>query len=79
MPTEPFRGAWGPVYRMIADLGDVHRSRWQLTTGQSGQPGSRHYDDMIEDWRRGRTNPVLVEEHDVRAAGRAHHLRLDHE
>jgi penicillin amidase len=76
-PTEPFRGTWGPVYRMIADLGDGHRSRWQLTTGQSGQPGSRHYDDMIDGWKRGTTNPVLTEEHDVRAAGGSRHLRLD--
>ena len=43
---------WGPVYRMVADLGDP-ASRWQLTTGQSGHPGSPHYDDMIEGWRTG--------------------------
>jgi penicillin amidase len=77
IPTEPFRGAWGPVYRMIADVGDHHRSRWQLTTGQSGHPGSRHYDDMIDGWREGRTNPVLPEEQDVRAGGGARHLRLN--
>jgi penicillin amidase len=77
LATDPFRGVWGPVYRMVADLGDPHRSRWQLTTGQSGQPGSRHYDDMIEGWRTGHTNPVLLEEHDVRAAGGARHLRLN--
>ncbi len=78
-PTEPFRGEWGPVYRMIADLGDQRRSRWQLTTGQSGHPGSKHYDDMIDAWRQGTTNPVLMEEQDVRAAGGARHLRLDHD
>jgi acyl-homoserine lactone acylase PvdQ len=27
-------------------------------TGQSGQPGSRHYDDLLEDWLAGHTNPV---------------------
>ena len=33
--------------------------------GQSGHPGSRHYDDMIEGWRDGRTNPVYLDEHEV--------------
>ena len=61
----------GPVYRMLADLGDPAHSRWQLTTGQSGQPARRHYDDMIEGWRTGKTNPVYHEEHEVRAAGGA--------
>jgi penicillin amidase len=43
---------------LVADLGAPAQSRWQLTTGQSGHPGSAHYDDMIEGWRTGRTNPV---------------------
>ena len=49
---------------MLADLGDPSRSRWQLTTGQSGQPGSPHYDDIIGGWRTGMTNPVYFEEHE---------------
>ena len=77
LPTDPFKGVWGPVYRMLADLGDPSRSRWQLTTGQSGHPGSRHYDDMIEGWRTGTTNPVYLEEHEVRAAGGSKRLRID--
>ena len=77
LATDPFKGVWGPVYRMVADLGDPSQSRWQLTTGQSGQPGSRHYDDMIEGWRTGKTNPVYHEEHEVRAAGGAKRLRID--
>jgi hypothetical protein len=32
---------------------------------------------MIEGWRTGRTNPAYLEEHEVRAAGGARHLRLD--
>jgi penicillin amidase len=79
LATEPFKAVWGPVYRMIADLGDPSRSRWQVTTGQSGHPGSPHYDDMIDGWRTGRTNPAYLEEHEVRAAGGARHLRLDHD
>jgi penicillin amidase len=79
LATEPFKAVWGPVYRMVADLGDPSRSRWQLTTGQSGHPGSPHYDDMIDGWTGGRTNPAYLEEHEVRAAGGARNLRLDHD
>jgi penicillin amidase len=77
LATDPFKGVWGPVYRMLADLGDPGGSRWQLTTGQSGHPGSPHYDDLIEGWRTGKTNPVYLEEHEVRAAGGARRLRID--
>ncbi|MCJ7739701.1 penicillin acylase family protein, partial [Candidatus Microgenomates bacterium] len=77
MPTDPFTGVWGPVYRMVSDLGDQSNSRWQITTGQSGQPGSRHYDDMIDAWTHGRTNPVYLDEQRVRTAGGAKHLRLE--
>jgi penicillin amidase len=77
LPTAPFKGTWGPVYRMLADLGDPRRSRWQLTTGQSGHPGSSHYDDLIDGWREGRTNPVYLDEHELRAAGGVRQLRLD--
>jgi penicillin G amidase len=76
LATEPFKALWGPVYRMVADLGDPSKSRWQLTTGQSGHPGSPHYADMIEGWRTGRTNPVYLEDHEIHAAGGARYLRL---
>jgi penicillin G amidase len=75
-PTQPFTGIWGPVYRMLADVGDPGRSRWQASTGQSGQPGSPHYDDLIERWLDGTSNPAYAGEREVRAAGRANHLRL---
>jgi penicillin amidase len=77
LATAPFKGVWGPVYRMLADLGDPRRSRWQLTTGQSGHPGSRHYDDLLDGWRDGRTNPVYLDESELRAAGGVKQLRLD--
>jgi penicillin amidase len=53
-----FTGIYGPTYRLLADLGDADASRWQHMTGQSGHPGSPHYDDLIDDWLVGRTNPV---------------------
>jgi penicillin G amidase len=78
-PNEPFRGVWGPVYRMLADVGDPDRSRWQASTGQSGQPGSRHYDDLIPGWLAGGTNSAYLDERELRAAGRARQLRLEPE
>jgi penicillin amidase len=75
--TEPFRGIWGPVYRMLADVGEPNRSRWQASTGQSGQPGSPHYDDLISGWLSGRSNPAYLDERELRAAGHARHLRLE--
>jgi penicillin amidase len=53
-----FTGVWGASYRLLADVGDPDRSRWQHMTGQSGHPGSCHYDDLIDDWVAGRTQPV---------------------
>jgi penicillin amidase len=52
-----YAGAWAPSFRLLADLGDETRSRWQHMTGQSGHPGSPHYDDLLEPWLRGETNP----------------------
>ena len=75
-PSEPYKGVWGPVYRMLADLGEPRRSRWLVSTGQSGQPGSPHFDDMIELWVSGRTCPAYLDARDVHAAGRAKRLEL---
>lgn len=40
-----------PSMRMIVDLANFDESVTMHTTGQSGHPGSPHYDDMIESWR----------------------------
>jgi penicillin amidase len=37
-------------YRQIVDLAELDHSRFVLTTGQSGQPGSRHYADQLPRW-----------------------------
>jgi penicillin amidase len=60
-PSDPFTAIWAPCWRMVADPVDPRRSRWQQFTGQSGHPGSAHYDDLQPRWRDGRTQPMIGE------------------
>jgi penicillin amidase len=60
-PNDPYRAVWAPSWRMVADPAAPQRSRWQMFTGQSGHPGSSHYDDLQEDWLRGSTQPMAGE------------------
>jgi penicillin amidase len=55
----------GPPYRFIVDLGDLSKSVSVLVPGQSGQPGSRHYDDQVQSWFDGEYHPMLFEWEDV--------------
>lgn len=52
---------WIPSYRQIVDLGNLANSRSIHTTGQSGLPGSPHYDDFIPLWLQGQYHPMLFE------------------
>ncbi len=54
-------------YRQIIDLGDLTRSVSMHTTGQSGHPFHRHYDDMIASWRDVEHHPMLWAREDVEA------------
>lgn len=49
----------GASYREIIDLNDWDRSRVINTPGQSGQPGSPHYSDLLPLWDAGRYFPLL--------------------
>lgn len=49
----PWLNVTGAVYRGVYDLADPDSSVFIISTGQSGHPLSRHYDDMAELWRRG--------------------------
>ena len=55
----------GPPFRFIADLGDLRNSWGLLAPGQSGQPGSKHYDDQAEAWFTGEYHPMLYDFEDV--------------
>jgi len=43
----------GVSYRSLYDMSDLDRSRYMITTGQSGNVMSRHYDDLAPMWGRG--------------------------
>ncbi|MTH80075.1 penicillin acylase family protein [Paracoccus aestuariivivens] len=49
----PYQNVTGATYRGVYDLADPDSSVFIISTGQSGHPLSRHYDDMAELWRRG--------------------------
>ncbi len=57
----PFEDIHGPGMRAIYDLADLERSRFMIATGQSGNPVSRHYRDLLEPWRDGRTLTIPAE------------------
>jgi penicillin amidase len=48
----------GASYREIFDLSDWDRSRAINVPGQSGQPVSKHYDDLLPLWSEGRYFPL---------------------
>jgi penicillin amidase len=65
----------GPPFRFIADLGDLRNSWGLLAPGQSGQPGSKHYDDQVPAWFTGEYHPLLYAREDVEREAEAR-LRL---
>jgi penicillin amidase len=52
-PDEPFAAVHGASFRSIYDLAELGNSLMVLATGQSGNPFSRHYRDMMPLWRDG--------------------------
>jgi penicillin G amidase len=43
----------GPSWRMVVELGETPRAMVVYPGGQSGNPGSKHYDDFVEKWTKG--------------------------
>ena len=48
----------GASYREIFDLSDWDKGVGVNVPGQSGQPGSTHYDDLIPLWTQGQYFPL---------------------
>ena len=65
---EPFRNVNGAGYRGVYDFADPDSSVFIISTGQSGHPLSRHYDDLSVLWRRGEYVPMSLDPGLARAA-----------
>lgn len=64
----PFENVHGAGYRGVYDFADPDSSVFIISTGQSGHPLSRHYDDLGELWRRGEYIPMTLDPDLARAA-----------
>jgi penicillin amidase len=53
-----FRQSSGASYREIIDLSDWDRSEMTNAPGESGDPRSRYYDDLLEEWKYGVYHPM---------------------
>ena len=56
-------------YRQVIDLGNLAASQSMHTTGQSGQPFSRYYDNMIQPWQRVEYHPMPFDAATLQADG----------
>ncbi|MBN2907247.1 MAG: penicillin acylase family protein [Rhodobacteraceae bacterium] len=65
---DPFANVNGAGYRGVYDFADPDSSVFIISTGQSGHPLSRHYDDLGELWRRGEYIPMTLDPDLARAA-----------
>jgi penicillin G amidase len=63
-----FRQIHGSSYRHVFDLADWDRGLATSTPGQSGQPESPHYDDLLHLWTRDEYFPLLFSREAVEAA-----------
>lgn len=64
----PYLNVHGAGYRGVYDFADPDSSVFITSTGQSGHPLSRHYDDLGELWRRGEYIPMSLDPALARAA-----------
>ena len=57
----PFQNVHAAGFRGVYDFADPDSSVFIISTGQSGHPLSRHYDDLGELWRRGEYIPMSLD------------------
>jgi penicillin amidase len=63
-----FRQTNGASWREILDVGDWDRSVMTNVPGESGDPSSKHYSDLLQDWASGRYHPMPFSRKAVEAA-----------
>ncbi|MDA0261656.1 MAG: penicillin acylase family protein [Proteobacteria bacterium] len=64
---EPFAQIHGASFRAIYDLDDLNRSLYVHTTGQSGNPLSSFFDNLVRPWRDIDYIPMTTERRDYSA------------
>ncbi|HEV8145629.1 MAG TPA: penicillin acylase family protein [Bryobacteraceae bacterium] len=62
------QGATGASWRQILDVADWDRSVMTNVPGESGDPESKHYRDLLDDWSAGRYHPLPFSRKAVEAA-----------
>jgi len=65
----------GPAMRSVADLSNFDNSLMEITTGESGQYGSAHYQDQFPEWLAGRGITAAFSD-EAAGRGRVEHLDL---
>ncbi len=63
----PFLSTHAAAFRAVYDFEDLDNSVYIQSTGQSGHPLSRHYDDLSETWALGGYIPMTLNLDDARA------------
>ena len=75
LASTTFAQVSGASYRQLFDLADWDRALATSAPGQSGQPESPHYDDLLALWQKDEYFPLLFSRKAVEGAAR-HRLRL---
>lgn len=57
----------GAPHRMVVDVGNWNNSVSMVVPGQSGQPGSKHYDDQADSFHNAQYHPMLYDRADVQS------------
>jgi len=70
-PDHPFTRDHAAGYRGIYDLGDPDKSRFVITTGESGHIFSPHYGDLVPLWNDVKSITLAGSQDDLRRQGAA--------
>ena len=57
---EPYAGMHGSALRAVYDFSDLEKSLFMISTGQSGNVFSPHYDDLVEKWSKVEYVPMVT-------------------
>jgi acyl-homoserine lactone acylase PvdQ len=60
-----FDNASGVSYRLFVDMSERGKAWGATLAGQSGQPGSTHYDDRVKETLDNEYHPLLMDRADI--------------